>query len=120
MVAALLEASPRHLSATELEQQLRNAGWRSDLSGIHRAMVTFIDRGLVHTLPTAGPVAYGISTPAHHHAICTHCGATIEVPVAALTAAVSAAGLALEGMEFRLAPDGLAFHGRCGACHTVA
>lgn len=116
LIAALLEASPGHLSAAELEQRIHAAGWRSDLSAIHRAMVSFIDLGLVHPLPAPGPVAYGPAHRAHHHAICTGCGAVTEVPLADLSTTAAAADIALQQVAFHLDPDGLALRGRCRRC----
>lgn len=49
------------MTAAELEHRLRVAGWQSDPSGIHRATAMLTTRGLLHTLPSPGPTAYGLA-----------------------------------------------------------
>jgi hypothetical protein len=57
----LLRVGSRHMTAAELEHRLRVAGWQSDPSGIHRATAMLTTRGLLHTLPSPGPTAYGLA-----------------------------------------------------------
>ncbi len=119
MITLMLRAGTRHLSAAELEERLHAEGWQSDSSGIHRATGTLTERGLLHTLPTAGPVAYGLAVPRHHHAICTRCATIIEIPVNQLATAVAEAARPLQPFGFQPGPDGLAVHGQCERCVTA-
>lgn len=59
------------------------------------------------------PVAYGLADPAHHHVLCSTCGALADVPAAALAATLTTAQAA---SGYQLTPSGLTLAGRCPRC----
>jgi Fur family transcriptional regulator, ferric uptake regulator len=118
LIAMMLHTGSRHLTVTELHDALHAQGWPIDLSAVHRATGVLTDRGLLHTLPTPGPIAYGLALPRHHHAICTNCETVIEIsdkdPDAQLGS--TAAQRMLQPFGFQPDPGSLAVRGRCRRC----
>ena len=122
LLAVLVDAAPDHLVLAEVARRVHEAGWPIDRSSIHRAMADLQERRLVHTLPVAGPVAFGPALPAHHHLVCRSCETVTVIPVEdlattttrACTTFATHAAPAVAG--FRLDEDGLALFGRCARC----
>lgn len=109
----LAASTPRHLTVTEIHDRVQKAGWRADHSAVHRTLADFTEWGLTHPLAVAGPLAYGLSVPPHHHTICDRCGDVAEIPADALTGAVTA----IEDLTgFSLASGGVTLHGLCTPC----
>ena len=115
MIGVLLQLEPRHVEASEIHARLGAAGYQADLSGVHRAMGVFSAHGLVHACPVRGPVAYGLTDPPHHHAVCSVCGIVVAVPIASL-GTVRLVGSDAADHGFTVDDHGLVLSGRCGAC----
>ena len=122
LLAILVDAAPDHLVLAEIGRRLHDAGWPIDRSSMHRAMADLQQRHLVHTLPVAGPVAFGTAQPAHHHLVCRTCDAVTAIPIEDLattthtTCSTFAAHPTPAVAGFRLDEDGLALFGRCAQC----
>jgi Fur family ferric uptake transcriptional regulator len=118
-VLAVLEPVDGHLSVAEIHQrvleQLPAEAAPPDLATIYRTVTTLVDHGVVHALNVEGGVTkYGLATVPHHHAVCTRCGAIIEVPAQRLSSALEHA---IEGSSFTLSElAGLTLHGLCPEC----
>lgn len=119
-VMAVLCAEPAvgHLSAAEIHRRVRDGGPRVDVATVYRTVTTLVEFGVLHALTVDGGVAtYGLADAPHHHAVCTQCGAIIEVPAARLTSALEHA---IEGSSFTLSERaGLTLHGLCPDCQSA-
>ncbi|ORW08572.1 Fur family transcriptional regulator [Mycobacterium kyorinense] len=120
-VLAVLEPVHGHLSVAEIDQRLRDclpAGEPPpDLATIYRTVTTLVEQGVLHALTLeSGVTTYGLATDPHHHAVCTRCGAIIEVPAQQLTSALEHA---MAGSSFTLSERaGLTLHGLCPQCQA--
>ncbi len=114
-VVAALEPIDGHLSVAEIHQRLTAATPAPDLATVYRTVTTLVDHGVLHTLTLQdGVTTYGLAVDPHHHAVCTHCGAIIEVPAQRLAAALEHARA---GSAFRLSERAsLTLHGLCPQC----
>lgn len=112
----LLAGAPGHLSLAEIHQRVTDLGWSTDNAAVRRTLHAFTRCGLTHALAAPGPVAYGLATPPHHHALCDTCGALTDVPAAMLAATLAAAQAAT---GYALTTAGLTLPGRCPACQQT-
>ncbi|CAM3062251.1 Fur family transcriptional regulator [Mycobacterium intermedium] len=123
-VLAVLEPVNGHLSVADIRHRLVSSlpgGARPpDLATIYRTVTTLVDQGVLHALTLDGGITtYGLATAPHHHAVCTQCGAIIEVPARQLSSALQHA---MAGSSFALSEQaGLTLRGLCPRCQdTVA
>jgi Fur family ferric uptake transcriptional regulator len=118
-VLAVLEPVNGHLPVAEIHQRVRGClppGTQPpDVATIYRTVTTLVDQGVLHALTLDGGVTtYGLATAPHHHAVCTRCGAIIEVPAVQLSSALEHA---MAGSSFALSEAaGLTLHGLCPQC----
>lgn len=118
-VLSILEPVDGHLSVAGIHQRLVDstpAGAQPpDLATIYRTVTTLVEQGVLHALTIEGGVTtYGLAQHPHHHAVCTECGAIIEVPAQRLTSALEHA---IAGSSFTLSEQaGLTLHGLCPRC----
>jgi Fur family ferric uptake transcriptional regulator len=84
-VAAALEEFGDFRSAQEIHEALRAAGENVGLSTVYRTLQAMADAGEIDLLRSAhlngaGEAVYRrCSSSHHHHLVCRHCGATVEV-----------------------------------------
>jgi len=84
---AMQRAAGRHLSADDVWQELRRHPAGMDRSTAYRILADLARAGLLKEVRLADGVArFEIQHAAHHHAVCTNCGATEDVDPAALRA----------------------------------
>jgi len=84
---ALRRAEGAHLSADDLWQRLQGAGGGMDRSTVYRVLSDLTEAGLLEQVRLGDGIArFEIQEVAHHHAVCTRCGATEDVSVDALHA----------------------------------
>jgi Fur family ferric uptake transcriptional regulator len=122
-VLAVLEPVDGHLSVAEIHQRLRDRlsaeDQLPDLATVYRTVTTLVDQGVLHALAIDGGVTtYGLAAKPHHHAVCTQCGAIIEVPSQRLSSALEHA---MQGSSFTLSERaGLTLHGLCPQCQGTS
>ena len=120
-VLEALSGSETHLTAAQIHRQLTARRLRLELSTVHRTLDTLVELGLVHAVPTAVATTYGLADWAHHHAVCTSCGAIDEIAADELAAALAAAAKA---SRHHLDPagtrGGLVLYGRCARCGSTS
>ncbi|BDX33353.1 transcriptional repressor [Mycobacterium antarcticum] len=77
----LLENLEEFRSAQDLHDELRRRGQGIGLTTVYRRLQSMAASGLVDTLRTeSGESVYRrCSQQHHHHLVCRHCGATVEV-----------------------------------------
>jgi Fur family ferric uptake transcriptional regulator len=121
-VLAVLEPVNGHLSVAEIHHRLRTTAPAGvtppDLATVYRTVTTLVDQGMLHALTLEnGVTTYGLAVEPHHHAVCTRCGAIIEVPARRLSSALEQA---MAGSSFALSERaGLTLHGLCPQCQAA-
>ena len=128
-VVEALVAGDHHVTADELVARVtdRAGGGSGGDAEAHRATVyRTLDRlqelGVVrHVHLGHGPSTYHLDdhggAEPHHHAVCTSCGAVVEVRVDSLDALADELRAAY---GFELDPLHFALNGRCAACSSAA
>jgi Fur family transcriptional regulator, ferric uptake regulator len=117
ILQVLLAGAPGHLSLAEIHQRVSKLGWPTDNTAVRRSLHAFTRCGLTHALAVPGPLAYGLATPLHHHALCDTCGALTDVTAATLAATLAAAQAAT---GYVLTLTGLTLPGCCPACQQAS
>ncbi|WP_432838143.1 Fur family transcriptional regulator [Dactylosporangium sp. CA-092794] len=84
-------AGAAHLSAAEVHARLAAGGAQFDLSTVHRILTALTGLGVVHAIPVAGVVTYGMADLPHHHTVCRGCGAVRQLSPQAVAAVIAAA-----------------------------
>lgn len=111
---AMQRAGGRHLSADDVWQQLRRHPAGMDRSTAYRILGDLARSGLLKEVRLADGVArFEIQDAAHHHAVCTQCGATEDVgpgPLRALTRRLRS------DTGFLLGEQPLLLPGLCAVC----
>lgn len=76
-----LSRHPEFRSAQEVYASMRSAGTRIGLTTVYRALQALADSGDADVLRgDDGEAAYRLCSEGHHHhLVCRHCGATVEV-----------------------------------------
>ncbi|MCA1217860.1 Fur family transcriptional regulator [Streptomyces sp. 8L] len=111
-------AVPGHLTVLGLQRAIADLAIPFDSTTIYRAVTTLQDVGLVHHVAIRDRAArYGLSDPAHHHAICTDCGTLRSIPAERLAGLLETV-VDLADLE-PPACGALTLHGRCRACRTA-
>jgi Fe2+ or Zn2+ uptake regulation protein len=83
-------AGGAHLSAEDVWLRLRRDGAEMDRSTVYRVLADLTEAGLLEQVRLGDGVArFEIQDVAHHHAVCTRCGATEDVSVEAVHALAS-------------------------------
>ena len=87
VLAVLQRAEGAHLSADDVWQRLHTATGGMERSTVYRVLAQLTEAGLLEQVPLGDGVArFEIQEVAHHHAVCTRCGATEDVGVEAVRA----------------------------------
>jgi Fe2+ or Zn2+ uptake regulation protein len=118
VLAVLGRAEGAHLSADDVWQRLREAGDQMDRSTVYRVLADLGGAGLLEEVRLGDGIArFEIQEIAHHHAVCTRCGATEDVSVEAVRAL--SARLRRES-GFVLGSHPLLLGGLCSGCAEAA
>ena len=112
----VVRASQNHPTALEVYEAVRPARPRIGLATVYRILHQLTEQRLIKELGQDVECSrYDANTHRHDHAICTGCGALLDVPLdiqmssELLQAAAQAAGIELVSHEVRL-------YGRCLSC----
>jgi Fur family ferric uptake transcriptional regulator len=118
VLAEIVAAGTDHLTAEALAQRLQRDHPGIHLSTVYRTLDALTDAGILAVARFHDePVTYHLADDHHHHAVCTSCGATLELPADLL-----------DPVRRRLArdhgfvadPHHLTITGRCAACVAAA
>ena len=114
-ISALLDESKGFRSAQDLHAELRDKGDTIGLTTVYRTLQSMADAGAVDVLRTdSGELIFRkCSDSHHHHLVCRHCGATVEVEGPAVER--WARTVAAEH-DFRDVSHALEIFGTCPAC----
>ena len=115
-VLDVVRATEKHPTALEVYEQVRRQRPRIGLATVYRILHQLSEQGLIKALgQNVECNRYDGRTSRHDHAVCTTCGALLDIPVEislsgeVLQAAAQAAGIILGEHEVRL-------YGQCAKC----
>jgi Fur family transcriptional regulator, ferric uptake regulator len=113
VIEALL-AGDHHVTADEIAARVAADHPDVHRSTVYRTLERLQEVGVVtHVHLGHGPSTFHLADPPHHHAVCSRCGAVVEVPASALD---DLADRLRAEHGFELAPQHFALTGRCRAC----
>ena len=114
----VVQATQNHPTALEVYEQVRQQRPRIGLATVYRILHQLSEQGLLKELgQNAACNRYDGRTGRHDHAICTTCGALLDIPMEislsreVLQTAAQGAGITLGEHEVRL-------YGQCTRCQT--
>ncbi len=117
-VLDVLRASEKHPTALEVYEAVRRVRPRIGLATVYRILHQLTEQGLIKELGRNEECfRYDARTNRHDHAVCTECGALLDIPVEirlpdeVLQAAAQAAGINLGTHEVRI-------YGQCTTCQS--
>jgi Fe2+ or Zn2+ uptake regulation protein len=113
-VLEIVRSSHSHPTAQEVYETVRNVRPRIGLATVYRVLHQLTEQGYIKEIgPSEEGCRYDGHVSRHDHAVCTMCGALLDVevtvPAEALQAAARATGMALSSHEIRL-------YGLCSSC----
>ncbi len=120
LVLDVVYHSDGHLTADEVYEQVRAQSPQVDLSTVYRNLVFLRQQGLIGELRLEGQPARFEAVrlgQEHHHAVCTGCGALLELVPSDLA---SLAATLDTNYGFHLASVHLTLSGLCQACVSTA
>lgn len=114
VLEVLQSAGGHHLSADDVWRRLHRSAAEMDRSTAYRVLADLTDAGLLQQAQLGDGVSrFEIQAEAHHHAVCTACGATEDVGVDA----IEHLGRQLRRQTgFVLGDQPLLLAGRCARC----
>jgi len=114
----VLRATENHPTALEVYERVRQQRPRIGLATVYRILHQLTAQGLIKELGQNSECnRYDARTSRHDHAICTTCGALLDIPLdihlsnEILQAAAQAAGITMGAHEIRI-------YGQCTTCQT--
>ncbi|HEY8756767.1 MAG TPA: transcriptional repressor [Candidatus Dormibacteraeota bacterium] len=117
VLGALEDAGGAHLSADEVWQRTAPKP-RMDRSTVYRILADLTAAGLLKQVRLRDGVSrFEIQSVEHHHAVCTECGATMDIDA---TLVGSWAGQLRSAAGFVIGRDALLLTGLCRACAASA
>jgi Fe2+ or Zn2+ uptake regulation protein len=113
-VLEIVRSSHSHPTAQQVYETVRNVRPRIGLATVYRVLHQLTEQGYIKEIgPSEEGCRYDGHVSRHDHAVCTMCGALLDVEVTvaaeALQAAARATGMALSSHEIRL-------YGLCSSC----
>jgi Fur family peroxide stress response transcriptional regulator len=117
-VLDVVRASRHHPTALEVYEAVKQKRSRIGIASVYRILHNLVKQGYVKELRhTDESCRYDAHLERHDHAICTGCGALLDIPLEVLLpqnilqTAAQAAGIELSSHELRL-------YGRCSRCNA--
>lgn len=116
----IVQGTENHPTALEVYERVRKVRPRIGLATVYRVLHQLAELGQIKELGRdTGSCRYDAHTERHDHAICTECGALLDIPLdvrvssEALEAAAQAVGVVLTFHEVRI-------YGLCATCQNKA
>lgn len=113
-VLDVLRETDTHPTAQEIYERVRHVRPQIGLATVYRILHQLVEQGFIKELGDS-EARYDAHTARHDHALCTQCGALLDIPMDiaiahdALQQAAQAAGVELTSHEIRI-------YGRCKTC----
>ncbi|HLZ59389.1 MAG TPA: transcriptional repressor [Ktedonosporobacter sp.] len=114
-VLDVLQSAESHPTAQEVYESVRKVRPSIGVATVYRILNQLGEQGMVKVLGRESECRYDARTQRHDHAVCTECGALLDIPVEitlsneVLARAAQAAGIRLDSHEIRI-------YGRCLNC----
>lgn len=115
-VLEIVQTTHTHPTALEIYDAVKRVRPRIGLASVYRILHQLVERGYIRELGRSDESCrYDGETSRHDHAVCTVCGALLDVPAEielpqeVLQRAAQAAGIILSSHEIRL-------YGQCPSC----
>lgn len=111
-----LQATDTHPTALELYETVRHVRPHIGLATVYRILRQLTEQGVIREIGESES-RYDAHTQRHDHAICTSCGALLDIPIdislseESLQRAASLVGVQLDSHEIRI-------YGRCAHCQA--
>ena len=119
-VLDIVRATHNHPTALEIYDAVKQKRPRIGLASVYRILHQLVERGYINELGRSDESCrYDGQTSRHDHAVCTICGALLDIPIEivlpqeVLQNAAQAAGITLKSHEVRL-------YGQCPSCHKTS
>jgi Fur family peroxide stress response transcriptional regulator len=119
-VLEVVRAADYHPTALEVFSEVRKTRSEIGLASVYRILHNLTQQGIIRELKGGDDsTRYDGHVHRHDHAICTHCGALLDIPIdipltqESLEATAQATGIRLESYEIRL-------YGLCSNCQERA
>lgn len=117
VLAELLAAGDTHLTADELARRIHANHPAMHLSTVYRTLDALTDAEILTVARfNDQPVTYHLTTDVHHHAICSHCGTTLNLAASAIKPLQMHL---LKHYGFHAHPRHLTIQGRCAECADI-
>lgn len=114
VVEVLVDAGDDHITADELAASVRSRHPEIHRATIYRTLDRLQEAGVVsHVHLGHGPSTFHLGDHPHHHAVCSGCGAVIELPFDAME---DVARRLNEEHGWELAPQHFALSALCPDC----
>lgn len=85
VLAQVAAAGDEHLTTDELAERVAATTPGTHLSTVYRTCDALVEAGILAPAPFAdGRASFHLAADAHHHAVCSRCGATVSLPPEAL------------------------------------
>ena len=111
-ILEIVRAADNHPTAQEIYEAVRHTRPHIGLASVYRILRALVEQGEIKELGASEEShRYDGHLARHDHAVCTNCGALIDLPREHLWAAARTAGIELESHEVRL-------YGRCTNCQA--
>lgn len=118
-VLDVLRSAENHPTALEVYEMVRRVRPHIGLATVYRALHQLTEQGVIKEVGCdTESIRYDARTTRHDHAVCTECGALLDLPYEIqiademLLAAARAAGIMLASHEIRI-------YGKCMACQSI-
>jgi Fur family transcriptional regulator, peroxide stress response regulator len=112
-----VQATRNHPTVQEIYDEVRHIRPHIGLASVYRILHTLTEQGVIREIERSEESRYDGQVVRHDHAVCTECGALIDLPTDIvvtkehLQAVAHAVGIELESHEVRL-------YGKCMACQV--
>lgn len=114
VLGELIAAGDVHLNVDELARRVNTLHPDIHLSTVYRTLDALRDAGLIIEARFADqPTTYHLAGDRHHHAVCSECGVTINLPASTFD---QLARRLERDYGFRADPHHLTIPGRCATC----
>jgi Fe2+ or Zn2+ uptake regulation protein len=118
VLAELIDAGDGHLGAEDLAARINARHPDVHLSTVYRTLDALCEAGLIAEARLDDhPATYHLAGDVHHHAVCTDCGATINLPAQTFD---QLARRLVRDHGFHADPHHLTIAGRCQHCFDAA
>ena len=116
-VLDVIRSAHHHPTALEIYETVRAARPRIGMATVYRMLHYLAEQGYIKEIGSPDCHRYDSHTSRHDHAVCTQCGALLDIPIEVciplevLQTAAKAAGVELKSHEVRL-------YGLCPSCQA--